>query len=259
MADLEEVLGVLRALAPEALALDGDPVGLLIAPPSTRAIKSIGVCLDASTAAVAKAVEIGVDLVVSHHPLIYHPIKRLTPETDGVSASVVALVKAEIGLFAMHTNWDAAPGGINDTLARELGLPEPRPLGSTGPLSLPRIGNLPVPRPLGEFCRFVAEILGCAGPSALRVADVDAGRMVSRVAVCGGAGAFLMDDVISSGADAFVTADVRHHEFVEASVRGFALIDAGHGATERPGMRELALILPERLAGVDVRWLEGED
>lgn len=256
MAELEEVLTVLRALAPEESALEGDPVGLLIAPPSTRGVRSIGVCLDASVAAVRRAVELGVDLIVSHHPLIYHPIKRIRPETDGVSASVVALVKADIGLYAMHTNWDAAPGGINDTLARELELHDTRPLGTAGPLALPRIGDLVSPMPLREFCAFVADAIGCSGSSQLRVSDVDPERAVSRVAVCGGAGAFLMDDALKAGADAYVTADIRHHEFVEASSRGIALIDAGHGATERPGMRELALILPERLAGIDVHWLE---
>jgi len=256
MAELEDVLTVLRALAPEELALDGDPVGLLIAPPSTRQITKVGVCLDASTSAVAKAVALGVDLVVSHHPLIYHPIKRIRPETDGVSASVVALIKADIGLWAMHTNWDAAQGGINDTLAREIGLRSIQPLGHSGLHSLPRVGYLQTPQPLADFCQQVATKLGCAGPSALRVSDVDPNKPITTVAVCGGAGAGLMNDILKAGADAFVTADVRHHEFVEAAARGLALIDAGHGATERPGMRELALILPERLPGVDVIWLE---
>lgn len=256
MAKLEEVLTVLRELAPEGTALEGDPVGLLIEPPSTKGVRSIGVCLDASTQAVARAVSLGVNLVVSHHPLIYHPLKRIRPETDGVSASVVALVKADIGLYAMHTNWDAAHGGINDTLARALGLHSSLPLGPSGAHALPRIGNLHATQTLADFCAFVSDALGCAGPSSLRVSEVDMGKTVGRVAVCGGAGAFLMGDVIKAGADAFVTADVRHHEFVEAAALGFPLIDAGHGATERPGMRELALILPERLMGVDIHWLE---
>ena len=256
MAELDDIMTILQTLAPAELALDGDPVGLLIAPPKARKIDTIGVCLDASTVAVAKAVAAGVDLVVSHHPLIYHPIKRITPETDGVSESVVALIKADIGLFAAHTNWDAAAGGINDTLAREVGIVDARPLGSTGPHTLPRIGDLGSELRLDQFEEFVAVALQCGGPSAIRVSDVDSSMPIRRVAVCGGAGAFLMTDVIKAGADAFVTADVRHHEFVEASARGFALIDAGHGATERPGMREMARLLSERAAGVDVVWLE---
>lgn len=256
MMELEEVLDVLRALAPEESALAGDPVGLLIAPGVRKPVRSLAVCLDASVAAAGRAVKLGVDLVVSHHPLIYHPVKRITPETDGVSAAVVALVKADIALYAMHTNWDAARGGINDTLARTLQLHDPEPLGASGPLALPRLGRLGLPMPLSEFSRFAADALGCAGPSALRVADIDPARPVSHVAVCGGAGAFLMDEIVRAGADAYVTADIRHHEFVEAAARGLALIDAGHGATERPGMRELSLILPERLPGVDIHWLD---
>jgi dinuclear metal center YbgI/SA1388 family protein len=256
MATLIDVLNLLRLLAPEESALDDDPVGLLVGVPRTRAINRIGVCLDATLPAVTRAAEMGADLVIAHHPLIYHALKRIAPETDGISAAVAVLIKADVGLYAMHTNWDRAPGGINDTLARLLGLHDADPLGPDGPLSLPRIGSLAVAQPLGEFCSLVAKTLDCAGTSALRVNSIDTNRPVKRVAVCGGAGAFLMRDAIAAGADTYVTADVRHHEFIEADARGLALIDAGHSATERPGMRELALLLPERLPGVQVDWLE---
>ena len=78
--------------------------------------------------------------------------------------------------------------------------------------------------------------------------------MIARVAVCGGAGALLLGDVLAAGADAYVTSDVRHHEFLDAAARGLALLDAGHGATETPGMRALARLLPARLPGVEVIW-----
>jgi len=256
MATLHDVLTLLRLLAPEESALDDDPVGLLIAPSLARDITRIGVCLDATLPVVTRAFAMGADLVIAHHPLIYNPLKRIAPATDGVSASVAALIKADIALYAMHTNWDRAHGGINDTLARLLALHDAEPLGTDGASSLPRVGDLALAQPLGEFCAFIAKTLGCAGTSALRVNSVDPNRLVKRVAVCGGAGAFLMRDAIAAGADAYVTADVRHHEFIEADARGIALIDAGHGATERPGMRELALLLPERLPGVGVEWLE---
>lgn len=255
MADLSDVLAVLRELAPEESAIDDDPVGLLIAPSSTK-IDRIGVCLDATTKAVAQAAQTGVNLVVAHHPLIYRPIRRITPETDGISASVVALVRGGIGLYAMHTNWDRAAGGINDVLAHRLDLHGVEPLGVNGHATLPRIGQLETSMTLADFCDFVAIALGCSGTSALRINALASHRPVKHVAVCGGAGAFLMEEAISAGADAYVTADVRHHEFVEATARGFPLIDAGHAATERHGMDELALILPERLVGVAVVRLD---
>jgi dinuclear metal center YbgI/SA1388 family protein len=203
-----------------------------------------------------RAVDEGVDVVIAHHPLIYNPLKRIMPQTDGVSDSVTTLVRAGVGLYAMHTNWDRAHGGINDTMARLLELQDVRYIGHEDLLALPRIGDLAAPMTLVDFVDFVGRILHCSGTSALRVNEIDPGRSVRCVAVCGGAGAGMVADAIKAGADVFVTADVRHHEFVEATARDFPIIDAGHGATERPGMRELALILPERLVGVDVVWLE---
>ena len=91
----------------------------------------------------------------------------------------------------------------------------------------------------------------------MRVGEGNPNRMISRVAVCGGAGAFLAEAAQAGGADAFVTSDVRHHEFWEASSRGLALLDAGHGATETPGMRALARMLPPLLARVEVVWVGG--
>ena len=250
---LDDILAHLRRLAPEETALDGDPVGLLIA--GERAdISKIGVCLDCTPDVAARAAGCGAGLVVAHHPLIYRPLARIG--SDPVSRAVTALVRADIGLYAMHTNWDRADGGINDTLAECLELQEVRPVGVEGASALPRIGDLAVPRPLADFARYVDMTLGCAGASALRVGGGEAGGMISRVAVCGGAGAFLAEAVIEAGADAYVTSDVRHNEFWEAEARGLALLDAGHGATEVPGMRALARRLSGEWDGVEVVWLD---
>ncbi len=249
---LDDILTTLRRLAPEESALDGDPVGLLIRR-AEEEVTRIGVCLDCTPDAAARASQQGVGLIVAHHPLIYHPLKRVG--ADPVSQAVTALIKADITLYAMHTNWDRATGGINDTLAECLELSDVRPLGAGGEAALPRIGDLSPPRPLADFARFVEAALGCAGTSALRVNRVDPTRMIARVAVCGGAGASLAEAARVAGAEAYVTSDVRHHEFWEAEARGLALLDAGHGATETPGMRALVRSLPGMLAGVEVMWV----
>ncbi|MGO8672889.1 MAG: Nif3-like dinuclear metal center hexameric protein [Capsulimonadaceae bacterium] len=255
MPSLDAVLDTLRALAPETIALDGDPVGLLIALEAGRPIERIGVCLDCTPAVARRAAEDRIDLVITHHPLIYHPLKRITPETSGVSASVALLIRAGAGLYAMHTNWDRADGGINDTLAGLVGLSEMRPLGDFGLQALPRIGDV-TPQTLSEFCAFVARVLDCTGTSALRVNEIDPTRIVRRVAVCGGAGSELLGDALAAGADAYVTADVPHHQFIEATARGLAIVDAGHGATERPGMHALTRLLSDSWPDVEVTWLE---
>ncbi len=250
--EISDVLESLRQLAPEDLALDGDPVGLLVDRDGLE-VRKIGICLDATPAAVERAVSAGVHLVAAHHPLIYHPLKRLG--SDPVSAAVKMLVKHDIALYVMHTNWDAAPGGINDTLAECLELKDVQPLGTHGLDRLPRLGTLASPRPLADFARFVETALGCAETSALRCGGCDPRQMISRVAVCGGAGAELAEAVQAAGAEAYVTSDVRHHEFLEAEARGMALLDAGHSATETPGMRALVRTLPALLTGIEVVWV----
>ena len=250
--NLGDILTVLRRLAPEESALDGDPVGLLI-DRGTDEVTKIGVCLDATPLAAQRAAEAGAQLVAAHHPLIYRPLKRLS--ADPVSQAVKTLVKNDIALYAMHTNWDLAPGGINDTLAECLELFDVQPLGTVGLARLPRLGTLASPRPLADFARFVETALGCAETSALRCSSGAPRRMISRVAVCGGAGAEMAEAVQAAGAEAYVTSDVRHHEFWEAEARGLALLDAGHCATETPGMRALVRTLPGLLPGIEVVWV----
>ena len=245
-----DVLNLLREIAPEETAMVGDPVGLLVAGEHS-VIDTVGVCLDCTPTAALRAVEQDVQIIVAHHPLLYHPLKRIVPDTDPVSRAVVTLIKADISLYAMHTNWDRANGGINDTLAETLELNTIRPFAD----GLPRIGDLPAPRPFADFAHFVGAALDCAGTSALRINAIAPDTLISRVAVCGGAGASYLSAAIAAGAEAFVTSDVRHHEFIEATGLGFALLDAGHDATETPGMRVLARLLGERLPGVTVVWL----
>jgi len=249
---LDDILTTLRRLAPEGTALDTDPVGLLVSR-DTDEVTRIGVCLDCTPDVATRAALGGVQLVVAHHPLIYHPLKRVGQ--DPVSRAVTVLLKADIALYVMHTNWDRASGGINDTLADCLELQDIQPLGHEGETTLPRIGNLASPRPLADFARFVETMLGCSGTSALRMNRVAASRTISRVAVCGGAGAGMASAAQAAGAEAYVTSDIRHNEFWEAEANGLALLDAGHSATETPGMRSLVRALPEMLSGMEIVWI----
>lgn len=248
----KDILTVLQQIAPDNTALPNDPIGLLINGPAE--VRKIGVCLDATTEVCRRAVADGVHLLIAHHPLIYHPLKRLDAAADPIARAVTTLVKADTALYAMHTNWDAAPGGINDTLAEALGLQNVHPLGNHGESALPRLGELASPMPLTDFMRHVASALACEGTSALRVNEIDSRRMISRIGVCGGAGASLAAEVQAAGADAYVTSDVRHHEFLDAEGRDFTLLDAGHGATETPGMRALVPLLAEKLPDIEVIW-----
>src|SRR5579883_982088 len=238
--NLAEILAYLREIAPEESAYENDPVGLHIEP-GVPEITRVAVCLDATLPVVEQAVAGGSQLVIAHHPLIYHPLRRLSADIPS-AAVAMALVRAQVGLYAMHTNWDTADGGINDTLAQVLGLVNIRRLRGTGAPSLARIGELAKAIPLRDVVKLIEEHLVCRGTSALRrlVGRPPDEKSISRVAVCGGAGAFLLPEALGEKADAFITSDVRHHEFLDAGAAGIALIDAGHAATETPGMRRLA-------------------
>jgi dinuclear metal center YbgI/SA1388 family protein len=251
---LNEILDILRRFAPEDSALAADPVGLHIGDLESE-ITRVGVCLDATLPVVRKAVAQMRQLVVSHHPLLYHPLRRIV-STDPVGAAPIELVRANASLYVMHTNWDGACGGINDSLANCLELQEVRRLSGEGDARIARIGNLPSALSGNEFLKHVGSRLECQGTSTLRFAQADdAPRAIRRVAICGGAGGFLIEAALAARADAFVTADVRHHEFVSASAFGLMLIDAGHQGTESPGMRRLAEILSSEIPSLDVAYL----
>jgi len=249
---IDDVLSWLRALAPEDTAMDGDPIGLLIHP-VIRDVKHVVVCLDATPAIALAAAREGAELIVCHHPLIYRPLGSIL-DSDPIGQSAITLIREGIALYAMHTNWDRAQGGINDTLAQEIGMLEVRPLAAAGNAQIARIGKISACT-VGVLATHLTSVLALASEDALRYSQEFSQRMVQTLAVCGGAGAMLLQDAITAGADAFVTSDVRHHEFVDAAGRGAVLIDAGHGATERPGMASLAQRMFRQFPNLTISYL----
>ena len=245
---VEDVCAALDRIAPPHLALPGDPNGLLLGD-TAATVERVIVSLDVTAEIVSRAAP--GTMLVAHHPLLYHPLKTLR-ETDPFPAPVIAAcLRKTLAVACAHTSWDVAPGGVNDVLAGLLGLTEAKPLRLTfGAFGLGRVGTLPEPTTVGGLLEKLQRTLDF---DALRTfAPLD--TPVRIVAVGGGACAELADDAILAGADALVTSDVRHHEFVDAVHRGFALIDAGHHATETPGARELARRLAKILPALDVRF-----
>ena len=251
---LDEILNWLRAIAPEASAFTGDPIGLLVHTVE-RDVTHVAVTLDATPSAVKAAADGGAQLLVCHHSLIYAPLKRVLAD-DPIGASVSSLVASGISLYAMHTNWDRAVGGVNDTLAGILELHDIEPLQESGDPQIARIGNLAEPTTVGVFASFVSRALDTTYENALRYNASFVNKPVARVAVCGGAGAFLLPQALAAGADVFVTSDVRHHEFIDAAARGAVVFDAGHGATERPGMAALAQRLRAQFSELTVTHVD---
>lgn len=239
MSTVNDVLNYMETLAPQSQKMDWDNVGLLCGD-RNQEVRKILVALDAFDHIAAEAAAVGADLIVTHHPLIFKPVKNVT-EGDSVGRTIRTLVKNDISAINAHTNLDVAEGGVNDELARVLGLQNVEIV----PGGLLRIGDV-AEQSMESFLTHVKETLGCPG---LRY--VESG-IVRRVAVGGGACGSELMDAVEAGCDTFVTADVKYNTFWDAHDLGINLIDAGHFYTENPICRVLARKLTAAFPEIDV-------
>ena len=252
MATVREIYQYLDGLAPFSLQMDFDNAGFLVGR-GDRQVDKILVSLDITEEVVAEAAQLGCQLIVSHHPVIFFPAKSVTDATpDG--RILLSLVEHNIAAICAHTNLDAVSGGVNDALARKLGLTNIEQLKQDGvdasgrPYGIGRVGNTAgVPMYAPAFAAFVKEALGANG-----VRFVDARRPVRRVAVGGGGCADMLKDALALGCDTFVTADVKYNGFLDAKALGVNLIDAGHYPTEQVVVPVLAKWLADGFAKVEV-------
>lgn len=222
MPTVHDIESALYALAPKALAAEWDTVGLL-AGSADREVRSVLVALDITEPVVEEAERMGADLIVSHHPVIFHPVKSIT-DRDPSGRLLIRLVRSGTGAVCMHTNLDAAQGGVNDALASALGLQDAAPAAEGG---IARIGTLPEAMALPGF---LARVKNALRPNGLRY--VDGGRPIRKVAAGGGACGDFLWEAAALGCDAFVTADLKYNHFLDAGVLGLTVIDAGHFPTE---------------------------
>ena len=222
MAKAKDILQFIETIAPTHLKMDWDNVGLLCGR-GDQEVRRILVALDPFPHVCDEAVEIGADLLVTHHPLIFEPLKSVTDQTT-IGQSIQKLIANNIAAINAHTNLDCAEGGVNDTLAERLGLTDISVIGSE---HLLRVGSFQ--STLLTFLEHVKAKLNCQG---LRY--VDGGKPVCRIAVGGGSCGSALPEVIAAGCDTFVTADVKYNQFWDAKAFGINLIDAGHFQTENP-------------------------
>ena len=238
---VQDILDIIAFLAPERLAEPWDNVGLMLGNPATP-VRAILVGLDPTPALLDEAKTLGANLLITHHPLIFRPLKAIhLDRPDG--RFIAQALRDGVSIISSHTNFDAAPGGTSDILARRMGLQDIEPLaphaGGTSDCGLGRIGNYREPLSAQQFLARLHE--ACAPPWLLGAGSAP-GR-ISRVAVCGGSCSELADQALEAGAQVLVTAEVKHHLARQAEETGLWLIDAGHFATEFPGMRHLADLL----------------
>ncbi|MGG5171479.1 Nif3-like dinuclear metal center hexameric protein [Pseudarthrobacter sp. J1738] len=233
---LGEILLAVEELWPESLAESWDKVGLVSGHPGQE-IKKICFAVDPTSAVIEDAIAAGADLLITHHPLLLKGVNSVAA-VSAKGRAVHRLIESGTALLTVHTNGDAAVGGVSDVLADALGLQDVEPL-SAATQGLPeegigRVGDLEDLMSLGDFAAKVYGLLPAVA-GGVRVAG-DRDGLIRRVALCGGAGDSLFDAVTASGADVYITADLRHHPASEARENATNdrpyLIDVSHFASE---------------------------
>ena len=250
MVNVNDILQFLNTLAPAYMKEDWDNVGLLCGSRNT-AVTKILVALDPFEHVCKEAAEVGAQLLITHHPLIFSPMQAITDETS-IGRSIMALNKNGISAVNAHTNLDCAPGGVNDVLAQKLGLKDISIIEPAGtnedsqPYGLLRCGYVEETS-LEGFMAVVKETLGTP---TLRFAN--GGKAVRKVAVGGGSCAGAIPVVAAAGCDTFVTADAKYNQFWDAKELGLNLIDAGHFYTENPVVAVLAEAIAKQFPEIEV-------
>ena len=245
MITVNQVYEAMQAIAPLELAEHWDNPGLLV--DCGGQMHRVLAALDITPEVVAEAAAKQCEMIVSHHPVIFDPLKRLGPQDVPFQ-----LVRAGISAICMHTNLDAAAGGVNEVLAGIFGMQDPEPfaegcgrVGSIEPITVPQLA-----------CKAQQELAArCNAPDvgpAVQVKFADTGKPVRRLAVISGAGGSLFEEALAVGADCLLTGEANHHHACDAKRLGMSLIAAGHYATEFPVTAAVAEKLRAALPGVEV-------
>lgn len=245
MTTVQQLYEAMQALAPLELAESWDNPGLLV--DCGGEVTRVLVTLDITPEVVAEAVAKHCEAIAAHHPVIFDPLKKLGPQDVPFQ-----LVRAGISAICMHTNLDAAAGGVNEVLAGIFGMQDPEPfaegcgrVGSIEPITVPQLARK-AQQELAARCN--APDVG----SAVQVKFADTGKPVRRLAVISGAGGSLFEEALAVGADCLLTGEANHHHACDAKRLGLSLIAAGHYATEFPVTAAVAEKLRAALPGVEV-------
>ena len=236
---LESLVRRIESLFPLEWAESWDRPGLLVGDPSSE-IGKISFSLDATLDSVKAAAANGSNLLITHHPAFFRPLERVTPETmEG--AVVFEAIRNGISLYGIHTNWDVSPYGVNVTLAEKAGLSGIAPIveAKTGSWGLGALGELEQEVPL---CRLAHEVREAWGLTWIRVHG-NPGRIVRKIALCGGSGGDFLQEAAKRGAEAFITADLRYHQENEGAFSGISILACDHGEMESVSLERLAELI----------------
>ena len=210
---------------PEELSEPWDNDGIMCCSDDTVEIKKVLITLDVTEEIVDYAISGGFELIISHHPLIFKPVANINLDNH-ISRKIIKLITSSVSVLSFHTRADKVKGGVNDCLARLLGLYDVTALGTDG---LGRIGHLEREMSFEDFAQKVKGALG-----AERILIADAYAPVYTVALVGGDGKDYVSEAIEAGADTYISGRISYNIMEEASEMGINLVEAGHYATEFP-------------------------
>jgi dinuclear metal center YbgI/SA1388 family protein len=222
---VKDVTKVIEEFAPLAIQEKWDNSGLCIGSPDAP-VSSVLFGLDCTPELVDEAIECGADIIVTHHPLIFSGLKKISPE-DMVGEAVIKAIKAGISIYAAHTNADKVIAGVSGAMAAKLALQNVEILSEDGEgTGLGVVGELPEPMTAQQMVAFVKERFGL---QAMRTSKLIDGE-IKKVALCGGSGGSLISAAKAAGAQLYLSGDISYHNFF--TPEGFMLMDIGHYDSE---------------------------
>ena len=222
---VKDIISVIEEFAPLSLQENWDNSGLCIGSPEDS-VSSVLLGLDCTPELVDEAISCGADMIVTHHPLIFSGLKKISPE-DKVGEAVIKAIKAGISIYAAHTSADKVIAGVSGAMAARLGLKDVAILDEDGDgTGLGVVGNLPEAMAAEDVIRLVKDRFGLKAMRASRPVD----GMIERIALCGGSGGSLIKAARRSGAQLYISGDISYHNFFTED--GFMIMDIGHYESE---------------------------
>jgi dinuclear metal center YbgI/SA1388 family protein len=228
-----ELIKELDRLYPRTLSCSWDNDGMMFCPDPSAEVKRVMLALDASSGAIAQAAGEKCDLLLTHHPLIFRPLKALTSE-NLTGSRILEAWKGGISIASFHTRLDAGKDGVNDALAKKLALTICDTFGDEECPEIGRIAELETPMEAVQFAEYVRDALGC------KAVSLSGDTPVRRIALVGGDGKDFIRAALQTGADTFVTGTAGYNMALDAAEEGLNIIEAGHYHTEAPVLERLA-------------------
>lgn len=251
MPKVSDIIAAIEAFAPASLQEKWDNTGLQTGHRDAT-VEGVLTCVDVTPERIVEALRRNANMIVSHHPLLFKGLKSITGEND-TQLSVEMAVRNSIAVYSCHTSLDSTRGGVSHLIATRLGLTPARPLAPSGPGADTGLGAVCSPLTFSiDPRRFAESVKTTLGLDVIACSDpLKCPQEISTVAVCGGSGGEFIPQAIEAGAQAYITAEIRYHDFIDYA-RDILLLDCGHFETEVMTRNLLADIIRSRFPSLPV-------